>query len=121
MPDAVSPTLVIGDDEGTVGAHPTHVVVVHQSAAVRERLTARLAAETGVVVAAVAGTAGAALKATRENERVRNALAGLQQAARGTQNLMDPILEAARAYATLGEMCDALREVWGEYEEPPVF
>ena len=34
---------------------------------------------------------------------------------------MPPILEAARAYATLGEMCDALREVWGEYEEPPVF
>jgi methylmalonyl-CoA mutase N-terminal domain/subunit len=34
---------------------------------------------------------------------------------------MYPILEAARAYATLGEMCDALREVWGEYVEPPVF
>ena len=35
-------------------------------------------------------------------------------------NLMPPILEAVRAYATLGEMCDALREVWGEYEEVPV-
>jgi methylmalonyl-CoA mutase N-terminal domain/subunit len=34
---------------------------------------------------------------------------------------MIPILEASRAYATLGEMCDALREVWGEYEEPPIF
>jgi methylmalonyl-CoA mutase N-terminal domain/subunit len=34
---------------------------------------------------------------------------------------MYPILEAARAYATLGEMCDALRLVWGEYVEPPVF
>ncbi len=32
---------------------------------------------------------------------------------------MPPILEAVRAYATLGEMCDALREVWGEYEEIP--
>ena len=30
---------------------------------------------------------------------------------------MPPILDAVRAYATLGEMCDALREVWGEYEE----
>ena len=34
---------------------------------------------------------------------------------------MLPILEASRAYATLGEMCDALREAWGEYEEPPTF
>ena len=34
---------------------------------------------------------------------------------------MPPILEASRAYATLGEMCGALREVCGEYEEPPVF
>jgi methylmalonyl-CoA mutase N-terminal domain/subunit len=62
-----------------------------------------------------------ALKAARDNERVRQALSGLQEAARGTGNLMYPILEASRAYATLGEMCDALREVWGEYVEPPVF
>ncbi len=62
-----------------------------------------------------------ALKATRDDERVRASLARLQDAARGTDNIMYPILEAARAYATLGEMCDALREVWGEYEEPPVF
>ncbi|HXB56111.1 MAG TPA: methylmalonyl-CoA mutase family protein [Vicinamibacteria bacterium] len=61
------------------------------------------------------------LRATRDNERVRQGLARLQQAARGRDNLMYPILDAARAYATLGEMCDALREVWGEYEEPPVF
>jgi methylmalonyl-CoA mutase N-terminal domain/subunit len=33
---------------------------------------------------------------------------------------MPPILDAVRAYATVGEMCDALREVWGEYEEVPV-
>ena len=38
-------------------------------------------------------------------------------AARGSENLMLPILHAVRAYATLGEMCDALREVWGEWEE----
>ena len=62
-----------------------------------------------------------ALKATRDGDRVRRALEGLKDAARGTENLMLPILEASRAYATLGEMCDALREVWGEYEEPPVF
>jgi methylmalonyl-CoA mutase N-terminal domain/subunit len=62
-----------------------------------------------------------ALKASRDRERVRRALSALQETARGTGNLMYPILEAAGAYATLGEMCDALREVWGEYVEPPVF
>ena len=62
-----------------------------------------------------------ALKATRDEEGVRGGLARLREAARGTANLMEPILEASAAYATLGEMCDALREVWGEYEEPPVF
>jgi methylmalonyl-CoA mutase N-terminal domain/subunit len=67
-------------------------------------------------------TAGvAALRATRDKEKVRAALAGLKDAARGSANIMYPILDAARAYATLGEMCDALREVWGEYEEPPIF
>jgi methylmalonyl-CoA mutase, N-terminal domain len=62
-----------------------------------------------------------ALKATRDDARVLKALQDLKEAARGTGNLMYPILEASRAYATLGEMCDALREVWGEYEEPPIF
>jgi len=63
----------------------------------------------------------AALKATRDNPRVARALEGLKDAARGKDNVMVPILEASRAYATLGEMCDALREVWGEYEELPIF
>ncbi len=62
-----------------------------------------------------------AVKASRDGERVRQALSALQETARGTGNLMYPILEAARAYATLGEMCDALREVWGEYVEAPTF
>ena len=60
-----------------------------------------------------------ALKRTRDNARVGRALDGLRRAASGTENLMPRILEAVRAYATLGEMCDALREVWGEYEEVP--
>jgi methylmalonyl-CoA mutase N-terminal domain/subunit len=34
---------------------------------------------------------------------------------------MPPIIEAARVYATVGEMCDALREVFGEHEEAPIF
>ena len=62
-----------------------------------------------------------ALRATRDGARVRRALQGLKDAARGSDNLMPPIIEASRAYATIGEMCDALREVFGEYEEPPIF
>jgi len=62
-----------------------------------------------------------ALKSSRDAQEVEGALSRLRQAARGEQNIMYPILEASRAYATLGEMCDALREVWGEYEESAVF
>jgi methylmalonyl-CoA mutase N-terminal domain/subunit len=66
-------------------------------------------------------TAVAALKQRRDASRVRETLAALQAAARGTENLMPRIIEASRAYATIGEMCDAPREVWGEYEEAPIF
>jgi methylmalonyl-CoA mutase N-terminal domain/subunit len=61
------------------------------------------------------------LKQTRDQERLHAAMQSLRETARGEANLMYPILEASRAYATLGEMCDALRDVWGEYEEPPIF
>ena len=61
-----------------------------------------------------------ALRRDRDGDRVGRALDGLRAAARGPDNLMDPILAAVRAYATLGEMCDALRDVWGEYDEQPV-
>jgi methylmalonyl-CoA mutase N-terminal domain/subunit len=59
------------------------------------------------------------LRRERDGDRVRRALDELRATARGTGNLMDPLLEAVRAYATIGEMCDALRDVWGEYEEEP--
>ncbi len=61
-----------------------------------------------------------ALRARRDRDGVARALDGLRAAARNSKNLMPPILDAVRAYATLGEMCDALRDVWGEYEETPV-
>jgi methylmalonyl-CoA mutase N-terminal domain/subunit len=61
-----------------------------------------------------------ALRRTRNNDAVRASLDGLQQAARGQANTMYPLLDCVRAYATVGEMCDALREVWGEYEEVPL-
>jgi methylmalonyl-CoA mutase N-terminal domain/subunit len=61
-----------------------------------------------------------ALRRSRDNGRVQRALERLRTAARSSENLMPPILEAVRAYTTLGEMCDALRDVWGEYEEVPI-
>jgi methylmalonyl-CoA mutase, N-terminal domain len=62
-----------------------------------------------------------ALRASRDRARVAQALEDLKATARGTGNIMAPILDASRAYATIGEMCDALRGVFGEYQEQPVF
>jgi len=60
------------------------------------------------------------LRRKRNHEAVRRSLDRLRETARTSENLMPSILDAVRAYATVGEMCDALREVWGEYEEVPV-
>jgi methylmalonyl-CoA mutase N-terminal domain/subunit len=62
------------------------------------------------------------LRARRDSRAVEAADARLtEDAARDGRNLMDPIVEAARAYVTMGEMCDAFREVWGTWRETPVF
>ena len=55
----------------------------------------------------------AELKRTRDNDAVRRSLDALHAAARGHGNTMYPLLDCARAYATVGEMCDTLRDVWG--------
>ncbi len=60
------------------------------------------------------------LRTTRDNDRVRRSLDALAETARGRGNTMYPLLDCVRAYATVGEMCDALRQVWGEYEEVPI-
>jgi methylmalonyl-CoA mutase N-terminal domain/subunit len=63
-----------------------------------------------------------ALRARRDSAAVEAALARLREdAAHEGRNLMEPIMDAARAYVTMGEMCDALREVWGVWRETPVF
>ncbi len=62
----------------------------------------------------------ARVKAVRSAAQVDRTLAALRAAAGTTANLMPPLLDAVRAYATLGEICDTLRDVWGEYEETPV-
>ncbi|KMO99359.1 acyl-CoA mutase large subunit family protein [Streptomyces roseus] len=58
----------------------------------------------------------AALRAERDGEAVAAALAALREAAAGTANVLYPMKEALRARATVGEVCNALREVWGTYE-----
>ncbi|GAB3833867.1 acyl-CoA mutase large subunit family protein [Kribbella italica] len=63
----------------------------------------------------------AARKAQRDEDQVRRTLTALVAAARGTGSLIEPMLEAARAEATMGEICDVLRIEWGEYREPARF
>jgi methylmalonyl-CoA mutase N-terminal domain/subunit len=62
-----------------------------------------------------------ARRAARDNDAVAAALAALVESARGTGNMIPTMLEAARAEATLGEICDALRAEWGVYREPARF
>jgi len=58
-----------------------------------------------------------ALRGRRDQKAVDTALANLEEASRGDSNLMYPIMDAVRAYATLGEICNVLRKVHGEYRE----
>ncbi len=63
-----------------------------------------------------------ALRAQRDAAAIEIALERLKRDARESDvNLMPAIIAAAKAYATIGEMCDALREVWGTWRETPVF
>jgi methylmalonyl-CoA mutase N-terminal domain/subunit len=61
------------------------------------------------------------LRSRRDPAAAEAALARLRQGAEGNENLMPLIIDAARAYVTMGEMCDVLREVWGTWRETPVF
>jgi len=60
------------------------------------------------------------LRRTRNQVLVTRALERLRKTAAGTENTMPALLDAVRAYATVGEMCDALRDVWGEYQEQAI-
>ena len=60
------------------------------------------------------------LRAKRNTEQVRKTLRQVEEAARGTENLMPPLLAAVEAYATVGEISDTLRGVFGEYREAVV-
>jgi methylmalonyl-CoA mutase, N-terminal domain len=95
--------IVVGVNGYTMDEKPFNILYIDETTA-REQ-TARVVA----------------LKKRRDQARVEKALADLKAGASGTANLMPLIVEASRAYATIGEMCDALREVFGEYEESPSF
>ncbi len=62
-----------------------------------------------------------AIRGRRDSEAAEAALTALTQAAAGEQNLMEPLLECARAHATEGEIVEALQKVFGTYTETPVF
>ncbi|MDH5186150.1 MAG: methylmalonyl-CoA mutase family protein [candidate division WOR-3 bacterium] len=61
------------------------------------------------------------LRKKRDNTKVKRRLDELKRAASGKDNVMPPIIEAAREYASLGEICNAMKEVFGTYREPPIF
>jgi methylmalonyl-CoA mutase N-terminal domain/subunit len=63
----------------------------------------------------------AKLRKDRDDARVNKRLDALRKAAEGDKNTMPFIMEAVQAYATLGETCGVLREVFGEYRDPPIY
>ena len=62
-----------------------------------------------------------AIKRQRDNAKVKEVLEELRRAAERNENLMPTILRAVKAYATVGEICNVLREVYGEYKPPTIF
>jgi methylmalonyl-CoA mutase N-terminal domain/subunit len=61
------------------------------------------------------------VKKTRDNKKVKEALASIKKAAEGNENLMPKFLDAVRVYASIGEITNTLKEVFGEYREPAIF
>ena len=61
------------------------------------------------------------VKASRDVAKVTASLAAVRKAAESGTNLMPPIIEAAKAYATQQEICDVLRQVFGTYSDPAEF
>jgi methylmalonyl-CoA mutase N-terminal domain/subunit len=62
-----------------------------------------------------------ALKDRRDNEVVRSCLLSVEKAARNDENTIPSMIEAVKQYATIGEICGVLREVYGSYQDPAQF
>ncbi len=91
--------IIVGVNEYVVEEKPIEVLQIDEGVAARQQERLRR------------------LRAERSGEEVRRRLDGLMRAAEGTENLMPYLYDAVKAYATLGEICDALRTVFGAYEE----
>jgi len=91
--------IVVGVNEYVTEEQPIEVLQIDENVALRQEDRLRR------------------LRAERSSEEVHRRLDRLRSAAEGTENLMPHIYEAVKAYATLGEICDALRTVFGAYEE----
>jgi methylmalonyl-CoA mutase N-terminal domain/subunit len=63
----------------------------------------------------------AQLRASRDATEVERTLGALQKAAEGSDNVLYPMREALKARATVGEVCNALREIWGVYQPRDAF
>ncbi|MBN2230183.1 MAG: methylmalonyl-CoA mutase, partial [Candidatus Thorarchaeota archaeon] len=61
------------------------------------------------------------LRRDRDNTKVQEALNGLRKASEGNDNIMPHVVSAVKAYATIGEICDVWRDVFGEWDEPKIF
>ena len=91
--------IIVGVNDYIIEEKPIDILQIDES--VRVRQTERLRK----------------VRAERSNEEVNRCLSALRRAAEGTENLMPHICEAVKAYATLGEICDVFRVVFGTYEE----
>jgi methylmalonyl-CoA mutase, N-terminal domain len=61
------------------------------------------------------------LRKKRDNKKVKKCLDELKQVSQSEENVMPLIIESAKAYASLGEICGAMKEIFGTYREPPIF
>jgi len=61
------------------------------------------------------------IKNDRDNKKVTDALEKVGDACSGTTNVMEPIIQAVKAHATLQEVCDVFRRVYGEYRDPGIY
>jgi methylmalonyl-CoA mutase N-terminal domain/subunit len=61
------------------------------------------------------------LRRERNGGHVARTLSAVRDAGTGTDNLLPPLIDAVKAYATVGEICDVLREVFGEYQVNQVY
>ena len=94
--------IIVGVNEFTGEERPIEILRIDES--VRAQQTERLRQ----------------MRSERSNGEVLRQLAALRKAAQGTENLMPPIYAAVKAYATLGEICAALRDVFGTHEEASI-